>query len=138
MIDNGITLSSPYVNWDLDGTTRPQGAGWDIGAYEFVPDLDLHGAPGDQSIHLDWAVNTTLPATTTWRIDYYTTTLTIPYTTTDSLSTTRTYTLTNLTNYQWYTVTLNALIDSTAFLSDTTRIMPTDQLVYLPLVMRAY
>jgi hypothetical protein len=111
--------------------------GGDIGAYEFVPDVYLRGAPGDQTIYLDWNVNVTLPATATWHIDYYTTTLTVPFTATDPFSITRAYTLTDhVTNYEWYTVTLHALVDSTSFLSDTVRVMPTDISVYLPLMMK--
>jgi hypothetical protein len=33
-IDAGLTL--PFVPKDFDGKLRPQGAGYDIGAYEFV------------------------------------------------------------------------------------------------------
>ncbi|MCH8034816.1 MAG: T9SS type A sorting domain-containing protein [Bacteroidetes bacterium] len=32
-IDNGQSLYPPY-NFDYDGTSRPRGSGWDIGAYE--------------------------------------------------------------------------------------------------------
>jgi hypothetical protein len=49
---------------------------------------------------------------------------------------TRAYTLTGLTNYVWYTVTLNATLDSVPFLTDTVRAMPTDLFVYLPLGKR--
>ena len=52
------------------------------------------------------------------------------------VSDTRASTLTGLTNYQWYTVTLHAMVDSTAFLSDTVRVMPTDISVYLPVVRK--
>jgi len=52
------------------------------------------------------------------------------------ISSTRAYSVTGLTNYAWYTVTLNALLDSSPFLTDTVRVMPTDRLVYLPLVTR--
>ena len=56
---------------------------------------------------------------------------------TDSLTyTARAYTLTGLTNYQWYTVTLNAMVDSTPILTDTVRVMPTNFLVRLPLMMK--
>ena len=48
----------------------------------------------------------------------------------------RAYTLTGLTNYVRYTVTLHAMVDSTAWLSNTARVMPTDRLVYLPLIYR--
>jgi hypothetical protein len=56
---------------------------------------------------------------------------------TDPLTgTARAYTLTGLTNYTWYTVTLNAMDGATPILSDAVRVMPTDKFVYLPLVMR--
>ena len=35
VIDNGITLPEPYQT-DARGTARPQGSGWDIGAYEVI------------------------------------------------------------------------------------------------------
>ena len=73
---------------------------------------------------------------TTWRIDYYTQTVTAPVSITDILSPTRAYTLTGLTNYAWYTVTLNAMLGSTPFLTDTVRVMPADRFVYLPLITR--
>ena len=134
--DGGAALDLAY-NSSINSVTRPQLAGWDIGAYEFAPGLDLHGAPGAQAIYLDWVVNVSLPATTTWHIDYYTTTLTTPFTATDSLSTTRSYVLTqNVDNYQWYTATLHAMVGETTWMSDTVRVMPTDILAHLPLVMR--
>jgi hypothetical protein len=129
LIDAGLLI--PGIN---DGY---EGAAPDIGAFEFTPSLTLHGAPGDQTIYLNWEVNTTLPATSTWHIDYYTTTATAPFTATDPFSTTRAYTLTNhVTNYQWYTVTLHAMVGETSWLSDTVRVMPTDIFVYLPVAMK--
>jgi hypothetical protein len=102
-----------------------------------VPEVVLYGSPGDGAIYLDWIVNTTLPPTTTWHIDYYTTTASAPFTATDPFSTTRAYTLTDhVTNYEWYTVTLHAMVGSTSRVSDTVRVMPTNRLVYLPLVLR--
>lgn len=35
VVDAGTDLSATF-NYDKDGVSRPQGAGWDIGAYEFV------------------------------------------------------------------------------------------------------
>jgi hypothetical protein len=102
-------------------------------------DLALSGAPGNATIHLHWNVLawTYLPPTTTWRIDYYTTTASAPFSATDPFSITRAYTLTDhVINYQWYTVTLHALTDGTPWLSDTVRVMPTDILVYLPLTAK--
>jgi len=131
--------------WTTDDGLRP---GWGspaadggeggtfIGAYAYVPDLELRGHGADSMIHLDWTVNVTLPVTATWQIDWYTTTLAAPFTATDPLSTTRAYTLTGLANYQFYTVTLRAMVGSSHYLSDTVRAMPTDLATYQPLVMR--
>jgi len=100
------------------------------------PALVLRARPADKTVYLTWAVSATLPTSSTWHIDYYTQTLTAPFTATDSLSATRSYTLTDLTNGDWYTVTLHAMAGQTSWLSDTVRVMPTDKFVYLPLVLR--
>ncbi len=100
------------------------------------PDLALHGTPADQAIRLTWTVTGDLPATSTWQINYDGPTGGQPSPITGIISPTRAYTLTGLTNYVWYTVTLHAMLDSTPFLTDTVRVMPTDISVYLPLVLR--
>jgi hypothetical protein len=133
-IDRGTVLSD--VTDDLEGNPRPVGSAYDIGAYEFAPTLALHGAPADQAIHLNWTVNTTLPPTSTWQIDYQSQTGALYTPITGIISPTRAYTLTGLTNYTWYTVTLSAMLGETPVLSDTVRVMPTDRFVYLPLVLR--
>ena len=132
-IDAGEPLAEVAI--DFDGVSRPQGAGWDIGAFEFLPDLVLRGAPQGQAIHLTWSVNTTLPVTSTWRINYESQggTAYLPVTATNP---TRACSLTNLTNYTWYTVTLNAMLESTPFLTDTVKVMPTDIFVYLSIVLK--
>jgi hypothetical protein len=101
------------------------------------PALSLRGTPGDRTIYLDWDVNTTLPATSTWQIDYTSETGTAYLPITIPTNTIRSHTLTGLTNYVWYTVTLNAVVDSTPFLTDTVRVMPTDRFVFLPLVLKS-
>ena len=126
-IDAGVRIPGFNDNY--------QGSAPDIGAFEFTPSLTLYGEAADQMIHLTWTVNTTLPATSTWYIEYYTTTANI-LTATDPFSTTRAYTLTNLTNYEWYTVTLSTMRGTVILFSDTVRVMPTDIFVYLPLVLR--
>jgi len=128
--DDGLQLqvSSPAVAGGEGGTF--------IGAYAFAPHVILQGRGADTISYLNWKTNITLPVTSTWRIDYYTQTVTSPFTATDPFSATRAYTLTNLTNYQWYTVTLYALLDDIPFLSDTVRVMPTDRFVYLPVVLK--
>ncbi len=133
-INAGTVLSDP-VAFDKEGRTRPQGGGWDIGAYEFAPDLELGGVPADRAIRLNWTVNATLPATATWMIAYQNPgSAYLPVT--GILSPTRAYTLTNLTNGVWYTVTLSAMLDGAPWLSDTVVVMPTGIRVYLPLVLR--
>ncbi len=52
------------------------------------------------------------------------------------LSLTRAYPLTHLTNYQWYTITFNAMLDSMPILTDSIKLLPTDRLVYLPLILK--
>ena len=100
------------------------------------PPLMLHGTPADQAIHLSWVVNTTLPVTSTWQIAYEGPEGDQPSPITGIFSPTSAYTLTGLTNLAWYTVTLNAMLDSTPFLTDTVRVMPADCIVYLPLLLR--
>jgi hypothetical protein len=59
-----------------------------------------------------------------------------PVTHTGIVSPTRACTITGLTNYEWYTVTLHAMLDSTPILTDTVRVMPADTFVYLPITMQ--
>jgi hypothetical protein len=59
----------------------------------------------------------------------------VPITINSIVSPTRAYSLTNLTNYAWYTVTLNAMLDSTPLLTDSIVLIPTDRLVYLLILM---
>jgi len=98
--------------------------------------LELGGTPGDHKIYLAWDVNTTLPITSTWQIDYYSRTVASTVSFTGITNTTRAYTLTGLTNYAWYTVTLDAMLGSTSIMSDTVRVMPTDIFSRLPLVLK--
>jgi hypothetical protein len=112
---------------------RIYAAAWNIGPYEAVPEVMLRGMAGNQRIDLTWAVNLPLPVTSTWQISYYG--QTVPITINSIVSPTRAYSLTNLTNYAWYTVTLNAMLDSTPLLTDSIVLIPTDRLVYLLILM---
>jgi parallel beta-helix repeat protein len=49
-IDNGVALGSPF-DVDIDGVSRPQGQGWDIGAYEHTgaPPVDWIFTDGFES-----------------------------------------------------------------------------------------
>jgi hypothetical protein len=110
-----------------------QGAAPDLGAYEFVPQLELYGVPGDGAIYLSWTVNVTLPTTTTWAIAYNGPAGVPPSPVTGLADPTRAYPLTGLSNYTWYTVTLST---DPAMLLDSIRVMPTDHIVNLPAVWR--
>jgi parallel beta-helix repeat protein len=137
-IDAGLATFAGYAAPTRDrlGVLRPIGAAIDLGAHEFAPQLTLYGAPGNRAIHLSWTVNATPPVTSTWRIEYSSQTGTAYLPITGITNTARVYTLIDLTNYSWYTVTLNAMLDSTPFLTDTVRVMPTDRFVCLPLITR--
>ena len=52
-VDAGTNSS---VTADMDGIHRPQGTGYDIGAYEFAPPLILNATSGDQIIYLAWTL----------------------------------------------------------------------------------
>ncbi len=110
---------------------------WDSYRADYGPvwgELTLNGRPASHAIALTWTISATLPATSTWRITYDGGgTAHLPVTV---ISPTRAYTLTGLANYVWYTVTLDAMLGNTPWLSDTIHVMPTDLTVYLPLVMR--
>jgi hypothetical protein len=132
-IDAGMNAG---VASDIEGTSRPQGTGFDIGAYEFTPALVLSGVPASQAIYLAWSVNVTLPVTTTWEITYIGPPGDQPSPITGLAASTRGYTLTGLTNYMPYTITLNALLGSTSYLTGTVSVMPTDYMLHLPLNQR--
>lgn len=133
--DPGLTLSAPF-NWDPDAKLRGEDGVWDRGAYEFAPAVSLTGAPGNTAIQLNWKVNTSPPDGITWRIIYTGTVGTYPSPIIGFPESTRSYSLTGLTNYEWYTITLEALDGSDVVLSDTIMVMPTDQFVYLPAVLK--
>jgi hypothetical protein len=137
-------VALPNVNDDFGGSAP------DLGAYEIdaplphygprpvdePPTLTLHAAPANQAIHLNWTFSGNLPPTSTWQIGYQSQTGTLYPPFTGITSPTRAFTLSDLGNYVWYTVTLNAMLGSTPWLTDTARAMPTGIFVYLPAVPR--
>jgi hypothetical protein len=98
--------------------------------------LSLTGMPGDEAIYLSWGINTSPPVTSTWDIHYEGPTGDEPSPITGLTSPTRAYTLTGLTNYVPYTITLKSMLDSTPILSDTMTVMPTDIIIHLPMVFK--
>lgn len=48
-VDAGTTLAD--VTTDSDGVTRPQGCGYDIGAYEYIGDFPIMVAIGDKAVN---------------------------------------------------------------------------------------
>jgi hypothetical protein len=100
------------------------------------PILSLSGVPADRAIHLNWFVFGTTPLTMTWQIAYDGPSGDQPSPILDLLNGTRAYTLTGMTNYNLYTVTLNGMLGSTPFLTDTLASMPSDQLTYFPMILR--
>jgi hypothetical protein len=95
--------------------------------------LDFTGRPGDQAIQLTWEVNVTLPPATTWTIDYTGIPGDLPSPITGIPPGTRSFSLTGLTNYTWYMVTLKT---DPSWLSKTLTAMPTDYFNYLVTVWK--
>jgi hypothetical protein len=128
---NGQTISLSSTN---NGGVHLQSS--DQGTALIIPatGVALNGMPGDQAIRLSWTVTGTLPVTATWTIDYQgplgDQIPPIPGIPGES----DTYTLTGLTNYEWYAITLSAMLDGVAVFSDTVAVLPTDILIYMPLV----
>ncbi len=133
-IDAGSGSGAPAR--DKDGALRPQGITWDIGAYESAPLLALQGALADHAIHLSWTTNTPLSPSATWRITYTGPAGDQASPISGLPEPTRAYVVTGLTNYVPYTVTLNAVLDGTAVLTDTMTVMPTDRWISIPMISR--
>jgi hypothetical protein len=110
-----------------------EGAAPDLGGYEFEPQVKLHGTSSDQTIYLSWTANITPPLTTTWTINYIGLPGDQPSPITGIPADTRLFTLTGLTNYTWYTITLAT---DPPWLSDTVTTMPTDHFIYLPAIWK--
>jgi hypothetical protein len=131
-IDAGLAVS--LVTQDFDQVLRPQLGGWDIGAFEFQPNLVLTGTPGDHTIHLTWQVNVSLPASATWQIDYSPGNAVPPSPVTGIANTARDFQISGLTNYTAYALTLTAFDGGSPLVTDSILVTPSDHLVSLPLV----
>ncbi|MFN2133342.1 MAG: hypothetical protein ACK2VD_22655 [Anaerolineae bacterium] len=100
---------------------------------EYAPALTLWHRPAWQTIALSWSVNVTLPLTASWTIDYAGPPGDQAPPITGIPGGTRTYVLTGLTNYAWYTITLST---NPPLVTGTLTAMPTDHVVYLAVVRR--
>ncbi|HVN55694.1 MAG TPA: right-handed parallel beta-helix repeat-containing protein [Anaerolineaceae bacterium] len=133
-VDAGMAI--PAVNQDYDRVPRPIMNVWDIGAFEYQP-FRFGAAPQNGAIALSWQFVSAkpLPATVTWQINY---------TPANGAETppifeayeARAHKLNGLSNYTLYTVTLTALDGSTTLYSASAQVMPSDRLVYMPVILR--
>jgi hypothetical protein len=101
-------------------------------------EVALHAAPANGAIHLSWQVTGILPAASTWQISYEGSPGSEPSPITGLPAETRAYTLSGLTNYELYTVTLNAMLEGSPILTDRVSVMPTDIVLYLPTVVQGF
>ncbi len=133
-IDKGIALSD--VSNDLEGNPRPSGTQYDIGAYEFIPALVLRGAAGNHLIQLGWSTYGALPGGISWQLSYVGPAGDQTSPIAGVPAPTRAYTLTGLTNDTWYTITLNAIQGSAPILTDTIKVMPVSNFIYMPCISK--
>ncbi len=130
-----ITVSQP-ISWPAQAPVSYAYANSapDMGAFEFAPALTVSGIPQDGAVTLQWRVNETLTADTTWRIEYLGLAGNQPSPVSSLPAETRSYRLTGLTNYTFYDITVSAIQNNQPILTQTVRVMPTDKFVYLPLI----
>ena len=85
------------------------------------------GLPG--AVRLTWHVNLTLPVTSTWQIHYAGPPGDNPSPITGLPEHTRAYTLTGLTDYEWYLISVEG---GPGLVSDTIQVMPSGLRLFLP------
>lgn len=98
--------------------------------------VTLSVQPASGTANLAWEVYADLPATSTWQITYSGPAGSPPSPVTGISNPTRALTLSGLTNYSGYTITLNAVVGATPMTTDTVMVMPSDKLIFLPVVAK--
>lgn len=128
-------LSSVYH--DIDREPRPFKIKADVGADEYVP-IYLSVTPMDRMLALRWRSNPNLVQGINKYQILSCERLTNNCTTFLVDASVSSYSLSGLTNYQRYLITIEALDANGALLesSNTVEAFPTDQLVYLPIIVR--
>jgi hypothetical protein len=140
-IDAGDPAAAVGIAFDLDGRPRRVGSAPDMGAYEVQALLALSARPGDGRIRLDWDLTVEDPALVSFAISYTAavqgSAVLTPVLITGLPTVTRAFTLSDLINYAWYTVVVEARDGEEQVLvrSNVVRVMPTDRYVYLPLLL---
>lgn len=125
---------------DIDNHSRALFSPPDVGADEFAP-IILTAAPGDSSLTLRWQVNLTLLS----GLDHYQIIVSpasganppVQGTSIDA-GTQTSFTLTGLTNFKNYTITIEARNGSNTVIgqSNSVTTFPTDLIIYLPSVLK--
>lgn len=100
--------------------------------------LILSVTPGDRALRLNWESHQNFAAGTTWRIEYAGPRGDQASPITGIPIATRSYTLTGLTNYAWYTLTLSAMSGNTVVASaPAVTAMPTNRFTHIPLLKQS-
>lgn len=134
--DNHTLIIDRSISWTPNAPVSYDYAGSnpDPGAFEFTPEIVFYGIPNDQTLHLIWSVDEDLPDESTWQIIY---TSSLESGQIDDLPlSVESFTLTGLTNYEMYELSLNLIVDGEPILISKTTAMPTDIFVFLPNVLR--
>jgi hypothetical protein len=129
-VDRSLSwTANTAVGYDYAGSAP------DIGAFEYVPRVQLTAVPGDRTITLLWEVTDNLPPTATWRIEYDGPSGN-PASPINNIAPGESHlTISGLRNYSFYTVTITAVAVPEP-LNATVIIMPTDIFVYMPAIQR--
>lgn len=103
---------------------------------ETPPVVRLNGRPADRAIHLTWQVSAAVPLSATWQISYLGGPGSPPSPISGLDAELRAFSLSQLTNYIPYSLTLNAMLEAAPLLTATLRLAPTDRIMFLPLAER--